>query len=250
MTLTPTRALPRLLVLAPLALVLAPLTVPAALAQATDAAAAAPQAGIISVTGRGQASGAPDMAVISLGVQTEGEDAAGTLAANNEKQAAVLAALKAAGVEARDLQTSGLSLNQRMSYPDGQAPQLVGYSASNMVTVRVRDLEALGAVLDQAITAGATNLANLEFQREDDAALMDEAREAAVTDAIHRATLYAAAAGVTLGPVLSISETPAQVPQRPVPVMARMAADAQSVPVEAGELGLTVEITVEFALAD
>ncbi len=250
MTPIPTRALPRLLVLAPLALVLAPLTVPAALAQATDAAAPAPQAGTISVTGRGEASGAPDMAVISLGVQTEGEDAAGTLAANNEKQAAVLAALKEAGVEARDLQTSGLSLSQRMSYPDGQAPQLVGYSASNMVTVRVRDLDALGDLLDKAITAGATNLANLEFQREDDAALMDDARQAAVTDAIHRATLYAEAAGVKLGPVLSISETPAQIPPRPVPMMARMAAETQAVPVEAGELGLTVEITVEFALAE
>lgn len=249
MSLIPTRALPRLLILAPLALALAPLATPAALAQAGDTVAALSQAGSIRVMGRGEASAAPDMAVISLGVQTEGKDAAGTLAANNQRQAAVIAALKEAGVAARDVQTSGLSLNQRMSYPDGQAPQLVGYSASNMVTVRVRDLGTLGDLLDRAITAGATNLANLEFRREDDAALMDAARQAAVTDAIHRASLYAEAAGVTLGPVLSISETPAQMQPRPVPMMARMAADAQSMPVEAGELGLNVEITVEFALA-
>lgn len=251
MTSTPTRTLPRLLLLAPLALVLAPLTVPAALAQTADAADTlpAPQAGTISVTGRGEASGTPDMAMINLGVQTEGEDAAGTLAANNDKQAAVIAALKEAGVEARDLQTSGLSLSQRMAYPDGQAPQLVGYSASNMVTVRARDLDALGTLLDKAITAGATNLASLEFRREDDAALLDEARQAAIADAIHRATLYAEAAGVKLGPVRAISETPAQLTPRPVPMMARMSADTQAVPVEAGELGLSVEITVEFALA-
>ncbi len=249
MTSIPTRALPRLLILAPLALALAPLAAPAALAQPAEAPAAAPQAATITVTGHGEASGAPDMAVVTLGVRTEGEDAAGTLAANNDKQAAVIAALKEAGIEARDVQTSGLSLDQRMSYPDGQAPQLVGYAASNMVTVRVRDLEALGALLDKAITAGATNLANLQFQREDDAALLDDARQAAVADAIHRATLYAEAAGVALGPVRAIREAPAHMPPQPMPMMARMAADAQSaVPVEAGELGLSVEITVEFAL--
>lgn len=244
---TPTRTLP-LLILAPLALAMAPLAVPMALAQ--PAGAPAPQAGTISVTGHGEASGAPDMAVVSLGVRTEGADAAGTLSENNGRQAAVIAALKEAGIEARDVQTSGLSLDQRMNYPDGKAPELVGYAASNMVTVQVRDLDTLGALLDKAIGAGATSLAGLEFRREDDAALLDAARQAAVADAIHRATLYAEAAGVKLGPVRAISEATAQAQPSPVP-MVRMAAAAQSsVPVEAGELGLSVDITVEFALAE
>lgn len=241
---TPTRALP-LLILAPLALAVAPLAVPAALARP------AAEARIVTVTGHGEASAAPDMAIASLGVRTDGEDAAGTLAQNNTTQAAVIAALKEAGIEARDVQTSGLSLDQRMNYPDGSAPVLAGYTASNMVTVRVRALEDLGALLDKAIGAGATNLAGLEFQREDDAALLDEARKAAVADAVHRATLYAEAAGVTLGPVRAIHEAPPQMPPRPMPMMARAASDAQSaVPVEAGEMSLSVDITVEFSLAE
>ena len=248
MTLTPIRALPRLLVLAPLALALAPIAAPMALAQAAVTADAAPQAGSVTVTGTGEAGAAPDMAMVTLGVQTEGADAASALGTNNEKQAAVIAALKEAGIEARDLQTSGLSLDQRMAFPDGQPPQVVGYVASNMVTVRVRDLDALGSLLDKAIGAGATNLNGLQFMHEDDAALRDQARKEAVADAIHRATLFAEAAGVTLGPVRTITESSMQMQPRPMAMMARDAA-AQSVPVEAGELGLSAEVTIEFSLA-
>lgn len=248
MTLIPTRALPRLLVLAPLALALAPIAAPMALAQPTAPAEAGSQAGSVTVTGIGKAAAAPDMALVTLGVQTEGPDAAGALGANNEKQAAVIAALKAAGIEARDLQTTGLSLDQRMAFPDGQPPQVVGYMASNMVTVRVRDLAALGDLLDKAIGAGATNLNGLQFMHEDDAALRDQARKAAVEDAIHRATLFAEAAGVALGPVRTITESSMQMQPRPMAMMARDAV-AESVPVEAGELGLSAEVTVEFSLA-
>ena len=199
------------------------------------------------MSGRGEVSAAPDMAIISLGVRTEGAEAAPTLRENNTAQAAVIEALKQAGIEARDIQTSGLQLDQRMAYPDNAAPRIEGYSASNMVTVRLRDLAGLGEVLDAAIEAGATNMADLRFAREDDAALRDEARKAAVEDAMQRARLYAEAAGVTLGKVRMIAESASTGPQpRPMAMMAR--AQADSVPVESGELSLSAEVRMEFTL--
>ena len=247
MRFNPARALPRLLLVVPLALAMAPLTAPMAAAQPVTTTDAAAPTGRITVTGIGKASAAPDMAMVTLGVRTEGPDAASAMASNNERQAAVIAALKEAGIAARDLQTSGFAIDQRMTYPDGQPPQVTGYVATNMVTVRVRDLAALGSLLDKAITAGATNLNGLDFLREDDAALRDQARKAAMEDAIHRATLFAEAAGVKLGPVRVITETAPRMQPRPMAMVARDAA-APAAPIEAGELGLTAEVTVEFSL--
>lgn len=240
------RALP-LLMAAPLALGLAAL--PALAQQAAPAAPPATPPAVLNVTGTGIASSAPDLALVTLGVTTEATAAADAMSQNNGKQTAVIDALKAAGIEARDLQTTGLRLDQRMAYPDGQAPRIEGYTAANMVVAQVRDLDGLGAALDAAIGAGATNLQGLEFQREDDRAQRDEARSNAVADALHRAQVMAEAADVTLGPIISITELD-DTNRGPMPMFARMggAAAEAAMPVEAGETAISVSVAVQFTL--
>lgn len=206
-------------------------------------------AGRITVTGEGSVSAAPDMALITLGVTTEGETAKAALDLNNEQQAAVMASLSAAGVEGRDIQTSVLNLspvwrNDRAG--TDEEPRISGYQASNQVTVRVRDLAALGALLDTVVTTGANTLNSLSFSLSDPAPEMDKARRAAVADAMARAKLYAEAAGVTLGPVIRISDAPAQGPVGP---MFRQAAEMKAVPVAAGEIALSASVTVTFAIS-
>lgn len=251
MSLSSIAAMPRILLALPLAVASLPFTTPviaqeAASGQETRASKPA----TISVTGRGEAYAAPDMAVIRVGVMTEAADAAGAMSDNNGKQAAIIDALKAAGIEARDMQTSDLSLDQRIAYPEKEAPRIEGYRASNMLTVRVRDLEKLGEILDATIQAGATNLVDLNFQRDDNKALQDDARKAAVEDAVSRATIMAEAAGVKLGAIRMIDEGSAQMPPRPMAMMARagMADMESSVPVQAGEMVISTDVRVVFEL--
>ncbi len=172
----------------------------------------------ISVTGEGRVEAAPDMATVALGVQTDALTAAAAMAENSAKLAAVIDRLKAAGIEPRDIQTSGLSLGPRYDYSqqDGTPPKLVGYSASNMVTVRVRALDSVGGVLDGVVSGGANTLNGLSFGMADDRPLMDAARKEAVADAAAKAALYAEAAGVKLGRVMSIAEAGGYAPPRPM----------------------------------
>lgn len=205
----------------------------------------------ISVTGEGKVEVAPDMAVLNIGVMTEADTAAAALKANSEGIAGALVRLKAAGIEDRDLQTSGLSLNPRYDYgSSGGDAKITGYVASNMVTVRVRDLSVLGQTLDAVVTDGANTLGGLSFGLQEPDAATDEARRRAVADAAHKAALYAEAAGVKLGRVMSIADQGNYGgPQPMMMAEARFAKDAGSVPVASGELtvGATVNITYEIA---
>ncbi len=208
----------------------------------------------ISVTGEGRVEARPDMATISLGVTTEGDTAKAALEANNSALAAVIERLKAAGTEDRDIQTSGLSLSPRYDYnatdSSGQN-QITGYIAANLVTVRVRNLDGLGTTLDSAVSDGANTLNGLTFGLQEPGPATDAARKEAVADARHKAELYAGAAGVKLGRVLSISEQGGYAP--PMPMMAEAAGfkDARaSVPVEAGEVGVTATVSILYELAE
>ncbi|MEZ5779283.1 MAG: SIMPL domain-containing protein [Paracoccaceae bacterium] len=205
----------------------------------------------ISVTGEGRVETKPDMATISLGVMTEDDSARAALAANSEQIATVIARLKAAGIEDRDIQTTGLSLSPRYDYSrsDGNS-KLTGYVVSNMVTVRVRMLDDLGKVLDDVVADGANNLNGLSFGLQDDAEAMDEARRRSVADARHKAELYAGAAGVTLGRIVTIGEQGGYAPQ-PMMLDAPMARMQEgSVPVASGELTVTSQVTVVYELAE
>ncbi|AUH34836.1 SIMPL domain-containing protein [Paracoccus tegillarcae] len=205
----------------------------------------------ISVTGEGEALTQPDIATINLGVTTQADTAAAAMEQNSAQQTAVFEALAEAGIEGRDIQTSGLNLTPVTDYSrEGQPPQVSGYRAQNMVTVRVRDLDSLGATLDTLVTAGTNEINGITFGRDDSDQVQDDARRDAVADARHRAEIMAEAAGLTLGPVLTMRDvvygtTP------PEPRMMRQAMDAagaQSVPVAGGEMAMQASIEMQFAL--
>ena len=212
---------------------------------ATPGLAEVANAATIIVTGTGTVEAAPDIATLSIGVTTQGETAAAAMAANAASVQAVMARLTASGVEARDMQTSNLSLFPVWSDPSVSAPQATVFTASNQLTVRVRDLDTLGAVLDAAVTDGANTLNGLTFGLANPEPALDEARKQAVAAARVRAELLATAAGVTLGRIVTISEGGASTD--PVP-MFRVAASDAAVPVAGGELGLTANVTIQYEL--
>jgi uncharacterized protein YggE len=227
------------------------LFVPAALAAALAVLPAAaqepgPPTRSVTVTGAAEVEAAPDLATVTTGVDTQAETAAEALAANSTTMAAVFAALEAAGIERRDMQTSNLSLGAIWEpYRDGAQPRVIGYQASNMLTVRVRDITRLGAVIDAVASAGANRLNGVAFEVAEPRAAVDRAREQAVADARARAELYARAAGVTLGPVLTISE--AREPSQPFFARASDTMEA-AVPIAEGTVALRAEVNVVFAL--
>lgn len=204
------------------------------------------QAPSLRVTGAGTVEAAPDMATLTLGVTAEAKTAAAAMAQVSEETAAVLARLRAAGVEDRDLQTGELSLSPVWSsYDSGRERRISGYAAANRLRVRLRDLEGMGVLLDQAIGAGANSFQGLAFGLQDPGPLIDEARSRAVADAQHKARLYAEAAGLTLGPVRLIEETAGAQPR---PVMMEAARASAPVPVAPGEVTLKASVTMVFAL--
>jgi uncharacterized protein len=204
----------------------------------------------ISVSGEGRVATSPDMAMISLGVTTFGDTAAAAMAKNSEEQAKVMANLTAAGIEAKDIQTTGLMLNPNWSYDSsGGAGTINGYTAMNMVNVRVRALDGLGGVLDAAIKDGANTLNGLTFGVADPQPVNDEARKRAVADAQRKAALLAEAAGVKLGAVIAISEQTGYADPSPM-FRAEASAAPSGVPVAGGEVAMTVMVNVTWALAE
>lgn len=201
----------------------------------------------ISVTGTGTVQTAPDMATLSIGVTTQGTTAAEALAENSKATDAVIARLTASGIEARDMQTSNLSINPNWTGYDSSTPTISGYVASNMLTVRVRKLDTTGAVLDAAVADGANTLNGMTFGLADPEPGLNEARKEAVADARAKAELLAMAAGVKLGDVVSISDAGSMTDPAP---MYREAVSAAPVPVQGGELGLVANVAVTWEIAE
>ncbi len=204
--------------------------------------------GKITVTGESTVLVAPNMATISLGVTTNGDTAAAAMRANSEAMVVVTERLKAAGLAAEDLQTLNLSLNPNWSNNSSGASEVAGYTASNMLSVRVRDLAQLGGLLDASVNDGANALNGLSFDVANPRPVQDQARKAAVEDARARASLLAEAAGGKLGAVIEIVE--GQVYNAGPQMYRADSAKAGAVPVEAGQIGLTAAVTVTFALQD
>jgi uncharacterized protein YggE len=230
-----------------------PLALAAAIALPAAAARAAepvPPPRII-VSGEGEATVAPDMALLSLSVMREAKTARAALDANNDAMAAVIAAMKASGIADRDLQTAGIQISPRYNFtnrPDGsQQAELVGHSVTNTLSVRVRDIGKTGEIIDKAVTLGVNQGGDVSFTNEDPAATIDAARKKAVADAIAKATTLATAAGVGLGRVLEISDQ--NVAPSPMPIQAKAFDAARAaVPVQAGENSYRVQVTVTFEL--
>ena len=208
----------------------------------------------IDVTGQGEAAVAPDMAILSLSVMREAETAREALDQANEAMGEVIEAMRGEGVEGRDLQTSGLSIEPRYVYPERageEGPRIVGYQVSNTLTVRVRDIERVGEVLDLSVTLGVNQGGSIVLTNDDPAAALEDARTAAVANAKSKAETLAEAAGVRLGRVMSISEQTRGAEPRPMaaPQMAmRVAAEDASVPIEAGENTYHVHVNVSFEI--
>jgi len=216
-------------------------------AQAQEAAA--PEAlRRISVTGTGRVEMAPDMAMVRIGVSHRDAVAATALQQTSDAVAAMLERLAGLGVESRDIQTSGLALHPVwQNQPDAQGlPVPAGFEASNMVSLRLRDLAALGTVLDALVADGANRLDGVSFGLQDPEAAMDEARRRAVADGARKAALYAGAAGVGLGPLVSLSDGGGGGARPMMMEMSAMRAD--SVPVAAGELEIGASVQMIFGI--
>lgn len=199
----------------------------------------------LTVTGHGRASAAAEEAEVSLGVDAVRPTAREARATAAEAMASVIASVQAAGIPAADVATSGLGLAAEMDYADAPAPRRVGFRLSNRVTVVVRDLERVSAVVDAGIEAGATAFDGVAFRVRDAAGLRRSALLAAVADARQSAEAIAAAAGLRLGATILIREgTPGGPPSPRFAMMEAMA----STPVLPGSVEVEASIEASWRL--
>ncbi|QWG18653.1 SIMPL domain-containing protein [Bradyrhizobium sediminis] len=199
----------------------------------------------ITVTGEATVSVPPDLAQVDGGVTSEAKTAREASEANNAAMSKVLLALKAANIQEKDIQTSRLSLQPQYA-PNRAGPSaVVGYRASNRVTIKVRDVSKVAGAIDTLVGAGANEIGGINFMVSQASKLLDEAREKAVADARRKAEIYARAAGVTLGAPLSISEE-GNAP--PVPYRRMAAGMVAATPVAQGEETLSVTVSVSWAI--
>lgn len=203
----------------------------------------------ILVSGEGRVEVAPDLAVITLGVSKEAKEAGEAMALVSEDMFAVVQELRAVGIADKDLQTQQISLqpvwSNGGSYNSSGERRITGFLAANTVNLRVRDLDQLGEVLDRVLRAGANQFQGLRFDVADHALLQEQMRASAVADARHKAEQLAAAAGVTLGPVRTITD---QDHGGGRPMMAMEMSRSGAMPIEAGELSFSHNVQVVFDL--
>ena len=222
-----------------------------AAAQTMPPPAMMPAPTTITLTATGNSSATPDMATISFGVVTQDKTASGAMKASNVRMNQVMAALKAAGIADKDVQTSSLNLNPQYVYADNQTPKLTGYQAQDEVSVRVNDLTRTGPVIDAVIAAGVNQVDSIAFGLKNDGAATDAARQQAVATLMQRAQLYASAFGLKVKRVLTISEGgPAVQAPRPMMFAKAMAAEDTSTPVASGQMQLSVDVTATFELGN
>ncbi len=230
------------------ATVLAAMATTPAAAQQAEHAVHHIEGTVLQVAAEGRVESAPDMATISLGVMTEGQTAAAAMAENARRMNALTQALRRAGVAERDIQTSNLSVNPQYVYAENQPPRVTGYQANNQVTVRVRNLDNTGRVIDAAVAAGGNTVNGISFSHADPEAQLDAARRAAAQNARRRADLYAQAFGMRVHRVIAISESGGYAPPMPMPVMARMELSDAATPVAPGEITTNVSVSVTYEL--
>jgi len=203
----------------------------------------------IVVSGEGSVSVPPDYAEITSGVTTQAKTAKEATDANSQQMAALDAVLQKAGIAQNDIQTARFTVAPVYGPPQANSvPKLVGYSVSNQLRVKVRQIAKVGEILDALIIAGATDAGSVQFLHSDISKALDQARQEAVADARRKAVVYAQSSGLKLGAVAWITEEPAYAP--PMPMAApRAFSAAAAVPIAAGEDTLRVHITVGFEVA-
>lgn len=204
----------------------------------------------LRVNGSGQVFISPDIAYISIGVHTEGEEAAAVVADNNDQAAELVAALEDAGVAEKDIQTTNFSISPRQEYDDQGNLQGITYVVDNSVNVTVRDLESIGDLLDAAVQAGANAVNGISFDVSDKVSALSQARQAAVENARAQAEELAAAAGVELGAIQSINSyggfpTPVEFARGGGAIAQEAAAN---VPISPGQNSLTVDVEIVYEI--
>jgi uncharacterized protein YggE len=205
----------------------------------------------LTVVGEGTATAVSDLAVVTVAVVTQAARAADALAQNSKAMTDVITAVKDAGIEPRDVETSRVSMRPQYSQPSPgvrEAPKLVGYEATNAVAIRVRAIEKVGTVLDRLVTVGANQVRGVELMLAEPGPLRDKARAAAMKDALRKGALLAEAAGVRIVRLFSVVEDFSETPR---PLAMRMTADAASrpqVPIEAGEQEIRGRVTAVFEI--
>ncbi|TYC55701.1 SIMPL domain-containing protein [Rhodobacterales bacterium] len=208
--------------------------------------------GTITMDGQGSVAVSPDMGVISASVVTTADTTEKALSENNALIGKVISAMKEQGIESRDIRTNGFNIfprYDRSENKDGGQPKIVGYEVRNGIEMKVRDLAKLGDLISSAVDNGANAIDSVRFEVSEPDEKLDEARKRAVEEARHKAEIFASAAGVELGTIVSITETGIQMPQ---PVLMRAEAKAMAmaspVPVEAGEETIAANVTIRWSL--
>lgn len=206
---------------------------------------------LLSVSAQADSKRVPDIATISTGVVTQAADANGALRSNADQMSKVVAAIKAAGIADRDIQTGGVNLNPQYRYGENVPPAITGYQASNNVNLVVRDIAKLGKILDALVATGANQINGPTFDVDKKDAAYDEARRAALEKAQGRAEMYAKTLGLKVRRIVSISEGGRR-GGVPAPMMFGMERQAKAAsadtPIEAGETALSVELEIVFEL--
>ena len=210
---------------------------------------ATPPLRTINVTGSGKTYLTPDIAYISIGVHSENKDATAAVASNNTQSQKVAEALKGFDIDPKDIQTTNFSIYPRQDYDNAGKPLGITFVVDNTVYVTLRDIDQVGEVLDAAVQAGANSISGIQFDVADRTEALSLARQAAVADAQVQAKELADAAGVTLGPVQTITSYSSY----PVPIEAKSAgimmdAAAASVPISPGQMILTVDVNVIYQI--
>lgn len=204
----------------------------------------------LDLQARGETRVVPDIAVISAGVVTQSMDAGTAMRDNAARMTKVFAALKAAGLADKDIQTQSVSLQPQYRYANNEVPVITGYQANNQITVRFRDIGKSGAVLDALVKQGANQINGPSLTVENPEAAQDSARLAAMTKLRQRADLYAKASGLKVSRILQLSESVEYI-GNPQPMMMRagMAEDASAkTSIAAGEQGIGITVNAVFEL--
>ena len=202
----------------------------------------------LDISATGEVTRVPDIAVISAGVVTRSATATGAIQETADRTSRVLAALKGAGIADRDIQTSSVSLNPEYRYADNQPPQLTGYTASNQLTIRFRDIRNSGKILDALVREGANQINGPSLTIDKPEAALDEARAKAVTAGRARAELYARSLGLHVGRIVSVSESVTNYPEPPRPMMMEARQSLPATSIEPGEQKLEVTLAMTFEL--
>lgn len=203
----------------------------------------------ISVSGIGEVQAKPDMATITLGVETEASEAAQALNDNSQAMEKLLQVLQEHGLKEKDIQTTNLNVSPRYDRSDSRTtPKIIGYTVTNQVRVTVRDLDKLGKLLDASVETAANRIHGISFDVSEPDQLLDKARHQAMQHALHKAQQLAKDADVKLGEPLQISESSSN-PPRPVYARQSLAADAsKAVPISRGQQTITANVSVVFAI--